>query len=200
MKNINAQSTSSTFERSSLLTLPIVKSHSTPDLKQVFINELIDIYITQKALVKTFSKLADKANSEHLADCIYDHLCETEDHTKRLEKLFSILGVKSTDEIKKNESAFKLLRDKEALIEKTKNGILRDTVIISACSKIKTYEIACFGSLVAFAKTLAENEIALLLNDILNEKKYADETLVEIKEYIINNEPIHEYAAKWQQE
>jgi len=67
-------------------------------------------------------------------------------------------------------------------------GVVRDAGIISAGQKIEHYEIATYGTLCAFAKTLGEEEAADLLAQTLNEEKEADEKLSEIAESAINVE------------
>lgn len=66
---------------------------------------------------------------------------------------------------------------KRKVYERTEHGAVRDAGIIAASQKIEYYEIATYGTLVAFTKTLGEDEAARLLEQILNEEKEADVTL-----------------------
>ena len=52
--------------------------------------------------------------------------------------------------------------------------------MIGAAQKVEHYEIAAYGTLVAFAKTLGQNDAAELLEESLVEEKEADERLTEI--------------------
>jgi ferritin-like metal-binding protein YciE len=73
----------------------------------------------------------------------------------------------------------------------TEDGVVRDAGIISAAQKVEHYEIATYGTLCAFAKTLGKNDIADLLEQTLREEKEANNTLTDIAESSINEEAMH---------
>ena len=81
-----------------------------------------------------------------------------------------------------------LIKEAEEIMEDTPEGIVRDAGIISAGQKVEHYEIASYGTLCAFAKTLGEDEVASLLQQTLDEEKEADQTLSEIAESSVNME------------
>ena len=81
-----------------------------------------------------------------------------------------------------------LVKEAEEIMEDTEEGVVRDAGIISAAQKVEHYEIATYGTLCAFAKTLGEDEVASLLQQTLDEEKEADQTLTEIAESSINVE------------
>jgi ferritin-like metal-binding protein YciE len=93
---------------------------------------------------------------------------------------------------KKCEAMAGLTKEAEEIMENTEEGVVRDAGIISAAQKVEHYEIASYGTLCAFAKTLGENEVANLLEQTLNEEKEADETLTKIAEASINEEAMQE--------
>lgn len=62
-------------------------------------------------------------------------------------------------------------------MKKTIPGPVHDAGIIAASQKIEHYEIATYGTLCAFAKTLGENEAGQLLMQTLAEEKEADKVL-----------------------
>ena len=159
-------------------------------LRELFINELKDIYWAEKALVKALPKMAKKATSEELVEAIEDHLAVTETHVERLEKVFDAIGEKAA--AKKCEAMDGLIKESEEIMEETEEGVVRDAGIISAAQKVEHYEIASYGTLVSFATTLGESEAAELLEQTLNEEKDADQTLTEIAESAINIEAAEE--------
>ena len=64
--------------------------------------------------------------------------------------------------------------------------MVRDASIIASEQKMKHYEIATYGTLHAFAKTLGENQVATLLAKTLHEAKKADAKLTDIAVTSIN--------------
>jgi ferritin-like metal-binding protein YciE len=155
-------------------------------LRDLFEDELKDIYWAEKALTKALPKMAKNATSEELVSAINDHLEVTKEHVQRLEESFKILG--KAARAKKCDAMEGLVKEAEGIMEDTEEGVVRDAGIISAAQKVEHYEIATYGTLCAFAKTLGENEIGNLLKQTLDEEKEADQTLTEIAESSINVE------------
>ena len=79
-----------------------------------------------------------------------------------------------------------ILKETNSLIRDTDLGMVRDAGIIAADQKVKHYEIATYGTLHAFAKTLGENKAADLLAMNLNEEKKTDAALTGIAMSAIN--------------
>jgi ferritin-like metal-binding protein YciE len=151
------------------------KRTAAEGLRDLFVEELKDIYWAEKALVKALPKMAKNASTPSLASAIVSHLHETETHVERLEKIFSLFGEKAV--AKKCDAMDGLLKEGESILEDTEPGAVRDAGIILAAQKVEHYEIATYGTLVAFAGTLGEIEAAELLKETLNEEKNADATL-----------------------
>lgn len=159
-------------------------------LRELFIDELKDIYWAEKALVKALPKMAKKSTSSELIAAIEDHLSVTETHVERLEQVFEVLGEKAA--AKKCEAMDGLITEAEELMKEIEDEVVRDAAIISAAQKVEHYEIASYGTLVSFANTLNESDAAALLEKTLNEEKEADQTLTEIAESSINIEAAEE--------
>ncbi len=87
---------------------------------------------------------------------------------------------------KKCEAMAGLLKEGEGILEETAPGAVRDAGIVAASQKIEHYEIATYGTLCAFAKTLGENDAAKLLNQSLAEEKEADKLLSDVAYNSIN--------------
>lgn len=161
-------------------------SNAATDLRNFFIDSLKDIYWAENALVDTLPKMAENATSASLASAILEHLAITKNQVTRLEKVFDILGEKA--EGKKCEAMAGLLKEGNSILEETELGPVRDAGIIAASQKIEHYEIATYGTLSAFAKTLGENDAAKLLTQTLAEEKEADCLLNNIALNIVNIE------------
>jgi ferritin-like metal-binding protein YciE len=158
-------------------------------LSDLFIDELRDIYWAEKALVKAIPKMIKNATSQDLTDALQDHLEVTKGHVERCEKVFEMLGKPAR--AKKCEAMEGLTKEAEEIMNSTEDGVLRDAGIISAAQKVEHYEIATYGTLCAFAKTLGKNDIADLLEQTLREEKEANNTLTDIAESSINEEAMH---------
>nr|WP_294924108.1 ferritin-like domain-containing protein [uncultured Flavobacterium sp.] len=142
------------------------------ELRDFFIDSLKDIYWAENALVSALPKMASNATSAALSSTILEHLAITENQVTRLENIFELLGEKA--EGKKCEAMAGLLNEGDSILEETLPGAVRDAGIIAASQKIEHYEIASYGTLCAFAKTLGENDAARLLTQTLAEEKEAD--------------------------
>lgn len=121
-----------------------------------------------------------------MAEALTGHLEVTKEHIIRLEEVFSSIGEKA--EAKKCEAMTGLIKEAEEIMEGTEKGVVRDAGIILAGQKVEHYEIATYGTLSSFAKTLGENDAAELLQKTLTEEKEADAKLSEIAESSINVE------------
>ena len=157
-------------------------------LQEFFKDELKDIYWAEKALTKALPKMVKNATSNELSDALKDHLEVTLGQVTRLEKIFEILGEKAV--AKKCEAMDGLIKEGGEIMESTEKGPVRDAGIISAGQKVEHYEIASYGTLCTFAKTLNEMEVASLLQETLDEEKEADEKLTEVAESSINAEAV----------
>ena len=165
-------------------------SDTAQGLRSLFEDELKDIYWAEKALTKAIPKMIKNATSEELIDALEDHLEVTKGHVERCEQVFEILGKPAR--AKKWEAMEGLTKEAEEIMSSTEEGVVRDAGIISAAQKVEHYEIASYGTLCDFAKTLGENEIADLLTQTLNEEKEADQTLTSVAESSINIEAANE--------
>lgn len=159
-------------------------------LRKLFEDELKDIYWAEKALTKAIPKMIKKATSEDLIEALKSHLEETKGHVERCEKAFELLGKTAT--AKKCEAMAGLTKEAEEIMDEAEEGMVRDAGIISAAQKVEHYEIATYGTLCAFAKTLGEDEVADLLEQTLNEEKEANDKLTQIAELSVNEEALQE--------
>lgn len=161
-------------------------SNVAQGLRDLFEDSMKDIYWAEKALVKALPKMAKKATSQELVDALQDHLAVTQEQVSRLEKAFELLG--KPTRAKKCDAMEGLIKEAEGIMEETEEGVVRDAGIILAGQKVEHYEIATYGTLVAFAKILGENEVANLFEQSLSEEKEADSTLTSVAESSVNIE------------
>jgi ferritin-like metal-binding protein YciE len=169
------------------------KPSAADGLRELLVDSLKDIYWAEKALTKALPKMAKNATTEKLVMAINDHLTVTEGQVKRLEEVFKSLGEKAS--AKKCDAMEGLIKEADGIMKETQPGAVRDAGIISAAQKVEHYEIATYGTLVAFAKTLGENQAAALLEETLAEEKEADVTLTEAAYNAINFDAAEEDAS-----
>jgi len=155
-------------------------------LRELFEDQLKDIYWAEKALTKAIPKMVDQASHEELISALETHLGETENQVTKCEKVFSILDMKPQAKVCKAMQG--LIAEATEIMESLEEGSTRDAGIICAAQKVEHYEMATYGSLIAFAKKLGEMEAAKILQSILAEEKNADATLTEVAESAINEE------------
>ncbi len=162
------------------------KTDVAQGLRALFVNELKDIYWAENALTKAIPAMIQNASSEELVEALTNHLVETKAHVSRLEEVFSLVNEKV--EAKKCEAMAGLVKEAEEIMKSAERGFVRDAGIIMAAQKVEHYEIATYGTLYSFAKTLGEDDAADLLQETLGEEVGADIHLTEIAEAFINVE------------
>lgn len=179
-----SKNTAATTKSKSAATSPktgtrMVKAKSTAaeGLRELFNDSLKDIYWAEKALLKALPKMAKNATTQNLIMAIDEHTVVTEEHVGRLERVFELVGKKAV--AKKCEAMDGLIKEGQDIMESTEPGPVRDAGIIAASQKIEHYEIATYGTLCAFAKTLGLDDAAALLEETLAEEKEADVKLTE---------------------
>jgi ferritin-like metal-binding protein YciE len=175
-----------TASKASTTSRGVVKAKSTAaeGLRELFVDSLKDIYWAEKALTKALPKMAKNATTANLVEGLNNHLVETEEQINRLEQVFALVGEKAV--AKKCEAMDGLIKEGQDIMESTEQGPVRDAGIIAASQKIEHYEIATYGTLCAFAKTLGLDEVADMLHVTLEEEKAADITLTEAAYNTIN--------------
>src|SRR5688572_26619149 len=175
------------FKSKKLFHMKSKKSGSRENpLKELFIEELKDIYWAEKKLTKALPKMAKNATNEELVEAIENHLQETEQQVERLEKVFSLLD--KNPQAKKCEAMEGLVKEGEEMMSELKDSPALDAVIIASSQKIEHYEIASYGTLRTYASQLGLDEVVELLEETLQEEKAADEKLSEVALSAVNIE------------
>jgi ferritin-like metal-binding protein YciE len=153
-------------------------SREIHNLRELFVEQLRDLYDGEQQINEALPKLIEKANNPELKDVLRDHLEESRTHIERLEKIFQRLDQKPTGERCKGMKG--ILKEGDDLVGKAKDPAVIDTCIIVAAQRVEHYEVAGYGTVRTFAKQMGEESIAQLLEQTLNEEKQADVRLSEI--------------------
>lgn len=167
-------------------------------LEKFFVEQLKDIYWSEKHLVEALSAMEAACTTEELKEAFSDHLHITKKQVKRLEKVFKIFG--QQPEAKKCDAMAGLVKEAEKIIADTEEGTLtRDAALIIAAQKVEHYEIATYGGLVQLAITMDQSEAADLLETTLMEEEQTDQDLTYVAEAFINVGAEEEDKYSWKQ-
>jgi ferritin-like metal-binding protein YciE len=151
-------------------------------LKELYIDELKDLYSAETQLLKALPKMAKAASSDELRQGFEEHLEQTIGHVERLEKVFKTLSESPKGKTCKGMQG--LIQEGAEVMDEDFEGSLMDAALIGAAQRVEHYEIAAYGTVCAFAKELGESDQAMLLNETLDEEKETDEKLTELAEQI----------------
>lgn len=148
------------------------------DIKDVFIEEIKDLYSAEHQIVVALPEMAIAAESSELKEAFKNHLQETRGQIHRLEQVFKLLKMKPEEKFCK--AAKGLIEECKETIKGFKKSYVRDAALISKAQRFEHYEIAAYGSARTFAKELGLSEIASLLKETLDQEANADKLLTKI--------------------
>jgi ferritin-like metal-binding protein YciE len=155
-------------------------------LKELYVDELKDLYSAEKQLVKALPRMAKNATNPELKQAFTDHLQETEGHVERLEQIFEMLGERAGG--KKCKGMEGLIEEAKELLEEDAAEEVLDAGLISKAQHVEHYEIAGYGTVRTYARQLGLEDQAELLQETLDEEGKADELLTQIAESSVNAE------------
>ncbi len=151
-----------------------------PDLYELFIDGIQDIFWAENHLVKALPKMINAAKSTKLRSALESHLEETKNHVERLKEVFADLD--ENEKAKTCEAMKGILEEAEDLLSETsdmKKEVV-DVAILMAGQKVEHYEIASYGNLIGVANSLNLSEVSSLLNKTLSEENNASTKLNDI--------------------
>ncbi len=151
-------------------------------LRDLYIDELKDLYSAENQLVKALPKMAKAASSDKLKQGFQEHLDQTRGHVQRLGQIFESLD--ESPKGKKCAGMEGLVKEGGEVIEQDFEGALMDAALIGAAQRVEHYEMAAYGTASEFAKLLGESEHVTLLEETLQEEKETDEKLTELAKEI----------------
>jgi ferritin-like metal-binding protein YciE len=147
-------------------------------LRELYIDELKDLYNAEGQLVRALPKMAKGADSEELRHGFEEHLEQTKGHVQRLEEIFEALG--ESPKGKKCKGMQGLIEEGAEVLDEDYEGSILDAALIGAAQRVEHYEIAAYGTARAMAEVLGESNHVTLLTDTLQEEKETDEKLTEL--------------------
>jgi ferritin-like metal-binding protein YciE len=155
-------------------------------LRDLYIDELKDLWSAEKQLVKALPKMAKAANDPELSKAFTTHLRQTERQVQRLEQIFEEIG--ESPRGKKCVGMEGLIEEGSELIKEKPDAEVLDAGLISKAQHVEHYEIAGYGTVRTYAQLLGYDRQAQLLQETLDEEGEADKLLTQLAEGSINLE------------
>ena len=134
-------------------------------LRELYLDELRDIHNAESQLVKALPKMAKASSSDELREGFEQHLEQTKEHVERLEQIFEAMD--ESPKGKKCVGMEGLVKEGSEIMDEDFEGAVMDAALIGAAQRVEHYEIAAYGTVIAFANQLGESEHASLLKDTL---------------------------------
>jgi ferritin-like metal-binding protein YciE len=157
-------------------------------LKDLYVEQLRDLYSAETQLVDALPKMAEAAHHPELKQAFQEHLVQTRQHVERLERVFNDLSMRPGGET--CEGMEGLLKEGKEMMKMTGAPEVIDAGLIAAAQRVEHYEIAGYGTVRTYAELLGFNEAVRLLERTLQEEEAADELLTQIAESRINAEAL----------
>jgi ferritin-like metal-binding protein YciE len=159
-------------------------SKDIKSMNDLFLHTMQDIYYAEQQILKALPDMIEKTSNADLAAAFTGHLQETEQHVKRLEQAFKLLGKdpKGVD----CPAIDGILEEADDVVGEVEDKQVLDAALIAAAQAVEHYEMTRYGTLIAWAKELGKAQVAQLLTSTLNEEKAADQKLTKIAEQKVN--------------
>ena len=155
-------------------------------LRELYVEELRDLYSAENQILKALPRMIRAASNKELQRAFTLHERQTQQHVKRLDRIFRMLDESARG--KKCKGMEGLLEEGAELIKERPEPEVLDAGLISAAQRVEHYEMAGYGTVRTYARQLGEDEQANLLQETLNEEGETDKLLTSLAESSINIE------------
>lgn len=157
-------------------------------LKDLYLEQLKDLYSAETQLLDALPKMADAASASDLKQAFSAHHRQTQEHVRRLERIFNDLGESPHGHT--CEGMKGLVREGEEMLRMQGEPSVLDAGLIAAAQRVEHYEIAGYGTVRTYAELLGRDEHAALLERTLDEEEETDELLTRLAESHVNEEAV----------
>jgi ferritin-like metal-binding protein YciE len=159
-------------------------SKDIKNMNDLFVHTLRDIYYAEQQIVKSLPDMIEKATDPQLKGGFQNHLKQTENHVKRLEQVFQLIGQKAQGvECPAIDGIIEEANDVAGEVEQKP---VLDAALIAAAQAVEHYEMTRYGTLIAWANQLGKHDCVALLQQTLAEEKATDKKLTEMAESQVN--------------
>ena len=175
------------------MATPKKANGNNKDLEDLLLDGLKDIYYAEKKILKALPKMAKGAHDEQVSAAFQKHLAETEGQVERLEEVFELLGVPARG--KTCPAIDGILEEGSEILEEYRGSPSLDAGLVGAAQAVEHYEIARYGTLIAWAAALGKEDVIELLDATLEEEKATDDALTALGEAGVNERAASQGAA-----
>ncbi len=158
----------------------------------LFLHFLQDIYYAERQILKALPKMEKAVQLPQLKQGLEQHRQETQGHVERLQQVFEMVGKRARGTT--CEAINGIIEEGEEVIEAFDAGGVRDAGIIASAQAVEHYEMARYGTLIAWAKAMGKNDCVQLLQQTLDEEKKADSLLNQIANHDVNKQAMRQAA------
>jgi ferritin-like metal-binding protein YciE len=159
-------------------------SKDIKNMEDLFVHTLRDIFYAENQIVNALPEMVQKASDPQLKQGFQTHLHETENHIKRLEQLFKLIGspAKGVD----CPAIDGIIEEADEIAGEVEKKAVLDAALIAAAQAVEHYEMTRYGTLIAWARQLGREDCAALLQQTLDEEKATDKKLTAMAEGQVN--------------
>jgi ferritin-like metal-binding protein YciE len=165
---------------------------STKGLEDLFLDGLKDIYYAEKKILKALPKMAKGAEDEKVAAAFQKHREETEGQVDRLEQIFELMGKAARG--KTCPAIDGIVEEGSEVLEEYDGSPAIDAGLVAAAQAVEHYEIARYGTLIAWADQLGMKDAVKLLQQTLAEEEATDKALTSLGQGGVNRKALQEAA------
>ena len=165
---------------------------ATKTMNDLLITFMQDVYYAERQILKALLKLAKASHAEELKNALLHHREETQGQVDRLQKAFEALGKRARGQT--CEAINGLIEEGDEIVEAFEAGPVRDAGIVACAQAVEHYEMARYGTIIAWAKAVGAEDVARLMHDTLEEEKKADSTLNQLAQKRLNQEAVRPAA------
>ena len=165
---------------------------ATKTLHDLMLGFMQDIYYAERQILKALPKMAKAAQNDDLKQALLHHREETQGQVERLQKAFEALGKQARGHT--CEAINGLIEEGEEVVQEVPEGVVRDAGILANAQAVEHYEMARYGTIVAWAKSCGEQEVAQLMHETLEEEKKADTLLNDLANKQVNKQAMRQAA------
>lgn len=153
-------------------------------MEDLFLHSLQDIYTAEKRILQNLPTMAKHVGTSELKKALEQHKNETQEHVKRLEEVFKLIGQKPKGvECKAIDG---IIGEAQEMMQEIEDKEVGDAAILADAQAVEHYEITRYGTLTAWAKQLGHEDAAKLLHQTLEEEKKTDELLTKMAKGRVN--------------
>lgn len=149
-------------------------------LEDLLVEQLEELYSTEKKLMNTIPRMADASQSADLKKAFNEHYELTCNQINRLDEVYSKLGLAHKEEAWSGTPG--IIGYGEEVLSATGNPVVKDAALIAAAQRFEHYEMAGYGSARTFAHELGYTDVEVLLQKTLDEEGRTDSNLTRIAE------------------